>query len=285
MNVAITNTRPRLAREGIDPMDRILAIGSGGSTLLVVVLVGALLFHGGVAGMGAAAVMFDEFIEWHRGVKGMVADRLAQTYDIQQEKAKEPPPPPPEEKKEESPPPAKVLKEAPPPPPQAAQAGKVLTAAPDPAEPVDLTGQGFVSGTGTSYAGGVTQAGATGGPTQNMAASVAGTPGGTGTAAVVAPVQAPDRSRPARLLNPERWQRIEFPEEANTDGVDHAVVLLKIVVDAQGSPASVTIVQDPGHGFGRQAKQFALRQKYDVALDRDGRPIPGVSSPRITFDR
>jgi outer membrane biosynthesis protein TonB len=110
-------------------------------------------------------------------------------------------------------------------------------------------------------------------------------PGGTGTVAAPPPVQAPDRSRSARLLNPERWQRIEFPEEANTDGVDDAYVTLKIAVDAQGSPTSVTVVQDPGHGFARQAKQFALRQKYDVAFDRDGKPIPGVCNPRIHFTR
>ena len=48
----------------------------------------------------------------------------------------------------------------PPPPPPAAKAGKVLTAPEDPNAPLDMTGDGFVTGDGDAYVGGVTAAAA-----------------------------------------------------------------------------------------------------------------------------
>ncbi len=295
-------------------MDRILGLGARASRLVAASIVVAIVFHASLVGLGVAAMALRDFGEWHRDMRDLVTGVLVRTYDIQQEKTPAPPSPP-EAKKDEPGTAARddpALAKAGPPSlgpdlragvrpggdarggavaGEAARAGAVLTRAPEPNE-VDLTGHAFISGTAASFAGGVTQVGAKGGPTYDPAARADGAPGGTGTGTATrmgtAPApQAPrvDRSRPAGLRDRERWQRIDFPVEANTDRVDDAWVTLKIVVDGLGRPSEVVLVQDPGHGFGRHARAFALGQTYDVALDGEGHPIPGVVQARIHFTR
>ena len=197
---------PRAERR--DPFGPIQALGRREMRIGIALgLLGALLAHGALAARGLSALI--DLQNFAALVQEDVAERLRTTIDID---VPPPPPPPPAPEPEATapapepttppPPPENTPppKETPPPAPAAAQAGKVLTAEPDPDAPVDLTDQGFVTGNGDRYAGGTT---ATNGTSQtavrNPNARAGGTPGGTGTAPSQAPPPpAKDLSRPAR---------------------------------------------------------------------------------------
>jgi protein TonB len=253
-----------------------------------------IVFHGGVAGAASAAALFSEIFAWNRTVRELVMFKLAQSYEIEvdkeKEKEKEPDPPPPEEKPEEpkpvllkqaTPPP-----EAPPQPPAAAEAAKVLTADPDPNDPVDMTNT-IVQGNADKYAGGVSaNNGTSKTAVTNPGAQATGVPGGTGTAAAPPPAPKVDRSRKAGLLGSSDWTDCPFPAEADAEQIDQAFVLIQVRVKPDGSPETVTVVQDPGHGFGREARKCAMRKKFTPALDIDGNAIPAVTNPfRVRFER
>jgi protein TonB len=189
-------------------------------------------------------------------------------------------------KPEPAPPPPRVAPhEAPPPPPAPAQAGKVLTREPDPNEPVDLTGNTIVTGNADAYAGGVTTSNGTSTNAVRGLASPTGTPGGVGTQhAPPAPV-GPDLSRAAGLLGNHEWNA-PFPPEADTAQIDDAYVTLQVEIRADGTPAAVHVVSDPGNGFGREARRYAMTQRYQSARDHDGNPIPGmIKTVRVHFQR
>jgi protein TonB len=203
-----------------------------------------------------------------------------------------PPPPPPPEPEPEKPPEPEPPKEAPPPkaapapatPPAAAQAAKVLTADPDPDAPVDLTGDGFVQGTGDTYAGGVTT---TAGTSKSAVRDVKATGSaeaapatrtGPGTGGV-------DLSRKAALLGGNSWDRCGFPAEADIEQINSARVTLVVTVDADGHASSATVSQDPGYGFGALAKRCALRERYSPALNRAGEPVTATQTIIINFRR
>jgi len=262
----------------------------------VIGVVVASISHGLFA--GRALLVPTDMRLWAEAVQKEVHDYLWSTYDVELAS----PPPAPEEKKddekeeaqEEDSKPAPTPKPVPvaafSPPPPAAQAGKVLTARSDPDAPVDLTGDGFVTGDAESFVGGVTAAAGTGTvATNNAAASTSGKPGGTGTGAavkVVAKPTGPDKSRAATFAMGTNWSSCPFPPEANTDQVDHAVVTLIVTVRPDGTPRSVQVVSDPGHGFGRAARMCALSKRYATALDRDGNPVMGTTPPiRVRFTR
>ena len=237
---------------------------------------------------------------WVEQAREEIHDFLWATYDIEVVK---PPAPEPEkeeeekdepEEKEEEPAPAPLPPEntaPPPPPPPAAQAGKILSAPEDPDEPLDMTGDGFVTGDGDEFVGGVTAAAGTGSvATYNPAASPTGKPGGTGTATKAPPPppkpKGPDRSRSATIAGGTSWSSCPFPPEADVDQVDYAVVTLVITVRPDGTPRSVRVLNDPGHGFGRAARLCALSKRYTSALNRDGKAIVGTTPPiRVTFTR
>lgn len=281
-----------MARRGADPLAGVLEMGPRIPVAATVAL--AIVFHAGIAAAATAAVAFADIFAWTHGVRMMVADKLAQTYDVDLEKPPEPPPK--EEPKEQQPkeepatptPPPKAADEPPPPPPAAAQAGKVLTQDPDPQAPVDF-GNTFVTGTGDNYAGGTTQAGGTSKTAVYDPAAVAtGTPGGTGKAPAPPPPPPPpavDRSRPARLLNPASLKRCPFPGEADAEQIDEATVILEVKVRPDGTAESVTVRTDPGHGFGREARKCALRERYSPQFDVNGNAIPGLAAIRMHFDR
>lgn len=283
--------RPPRMPDARDPLGRVLALGRKSVRTALGVAFGlALLFHGGAAaGAGAAALLVD-VLHWNQNLRAAIADRLNQQYEIEEVKPpeepkpepKEDPPPKAEEAKTNEPPP-----EEPKPPPMAAQASAVLTSDPDPNEPVDLTG-GFVTGSGTSFAGGVTQAnGKSAVAVQNRAARADGVPGGTGTAPVVAAAPpGPDRSRTAGLSGSTDWADCPFPPEADAEQIDQAFVMLQVTVKPDGKPAAVAVVADPGHGFGREARACAMRKTYNMALDHDGNPIQASTRPfRVRFER
>jgi periplasmic protein TonB len=272
-----------------DPMQAVLGLGRNAQSMVVVCLLAALFLHGTAA--ARAAIVPLELMQWSQAIGREIHVRITETYDIDILKPDPPPPPPPEpEPAKEEPkevvkaPKEEKLNEPPPPAAAAAQAAAVLTQAPDPNEPVDLTNS-FVAGNADTYAGGVTQSTGTS-TTAVRALHVApgGAPGGTGKVAGPAG-NGPDKSRAASLSGSKDW-KCDFPAEADVDQIDQAFVIVQVATGADGSPQGVTIRQDPGHGFARAARTCAMKERYDPALDREGNPIAGsTKSIRIRFER
>ena len=275
----------------VDPLAGVYALGPRlPVAVMVAAAVLAVTVHAGAAAGAVQAAVLRAFASWAHDVRGTVASRLAQTYDVdfikpppEKEKPVEPPPEPPKEE-------PKVLVKAakdepPPPPPAAADAAKVLMQEPAKDEPVDLTGNTFLNGNAETAVGGVTQIGGTGKtPTNSPAAVATGVQGGTGTTAAP-PAPKVDRSRAARILNLSNLERCPFPAEADAEQVDEAVVGIDVKVSVDGRPESVAITSDPGHGFAREARKCAMREKYDPALNVDGIPMAGTYRVRFRFSR
>jgi protein TonB len=259
--------------------------------VMVAAAVLAVSMHAGAAVGAVQAAVLHAFASWAREVQGAVSARLAQTYDIDfvkpPEKPDEPTPPPPPEEKE---PPKQAVKELPkdeppPPPPAAADAAKVLMADPAKDEPVDLTSNTFLNGNADTAVGGTTQIGGTAKVATNNAAAVAkGAPGGTGVAPAPAGPKL-DRSRSAQIMNKANLERCPFPAEADAEQVDEAAVGIEVKISLDGRAETVTVTRDPGHGFGREARKCALREKYTPALNVDGVPILGVYRVNFRFSR
>jgi len=264
-----------------DPLAPILSLGDREVRVgLVVGIIGALFLHTAV-GVQAASTLGDVHA-FAVLVRAQVIERSQAQVDVD---LSEPPPPPPEpipepEPEQKAPPPVPAA--APTtaaPPPAAAEAGKVLTQEPDPNEPVDLTADGFVSGTGDRFAGGVTAANGT---ATNAVRDLRAAPDGVGKAPPPGPVAppGPDLSRPAAPLAGS-WNDCEFPAEADVEGIDSAVVQLTVTVGPNGRAKSVTVLKDPGFGFGQSARTCAFRKQFNAALDRAGTAIT-MSTPPFT---
>lgn len=259
-----------------DSLFRMLAIG----------ILGACLVHAGFA--IRIAYIHAELISWTEAkLSSFVDARMDRTIEVDTVKPPEdkPPEPPPEPDKDDPPPPPVATTDTPPPqaPPAAAQAGAILAAQDDPNAPLDLTSS-FVTGSGDRYAGGVTQQGGTSTTAvRNVQAVATGQPGGTGTQGI-APPSAVDRSRSVQRSGTGDW-KCPFPPEADLDQIDEAAAIVAVTVGADGKVQSATIDQDPGHGFGREARSCALRESYAAALDRDGKPIVGTKKFRVLFTR
>jgi len=273
-----------------DPLAGVLSLGPRiPVAVMVAAAVLAVSVHAGAAVGAVQAAVLHAFGAWARDVHSQVSTRLAQTYEVDVvkpvEKPEEPPPPPPEEKE-----PPKLVKEAPkdeppPPPPAAADAAKVLMAEPAKDEPVDLTGNTFLAGNADTAVGGVTQIGGTAKTaTNNLAAVATGVPGGTGTAAAPPAVRV-DRSRAAAIVNKANLERCPFPAEADAEQVDEAAVGIEVKVSIDGRAETVAVTHDPGHGFGREARKCALRERYSPALNVEGVAIPGVYRVNFRFSR
>lgn len=264
-----------------DPLAAVFALGRRRMrTGALLALAGTLLIHGSGAAKGLSVLV--ELALFAARVRTVVVERLRATYDVE---AAPPPkaelPPPPEEPEQKPLP--RLRAEAPPPP---AAAGKVLTSEPQPDDaPVDLTAWGMVSGEANAFVGGVTSTKGTSKVASQKTAPVAsGVPGGTGTGpAPTKPAQ--DLSRPPGLPEGSSWDSCGFPAEADMDQIDFAMVTLAVTVAADGSPQSVSAVNDPGHGFGPLATQCARRKKYRPALDAAGNPIIKTIQFRVRFTR
>lgn len=275
-----------------DPLGAVLSLGDDAVRLGAILgLLGALLLHG-AAGVRAAANLFD--VESFAGnVAQYVKNNLQLQIDIDTTPPPPPPPPPepppPEPEPEKAPPPPappQAANEPPPPPPAPAEAGKVLTSDPDPDAPVDLTGDGFVTGNG-EFRGGITSSSGTAKTAvRDIKAQPGGVPGGTGTApAAVVKGPEKDLSQPARPLS-SSWSDCGFPAEADLDGVEYGVVKMVVTVNTDGRAKAVTILTDPGSGFGNHARQCALRRTFGVALDKNGQAIVAATAPfTVKFTR
>ena len=252
----------------------------------------------GLATHGAASVQALSSLPEMKRAVGEVRASLHEffwaSYEVEVEKAApkpdDPKPPEPEPVAEPEPAPkapepaakADKAKEDPydqPPPPS--QAAKVITAPSKGDEPEDLTKEGFVTGDGSGPGYGRVSAAGTGtAATWNPRASNTGVPGGTGTggpAPPPAPV-GPDLSKAPGLVGSTSWS-CGFPPEADADQVDQAVVSILVTVRPDGSPSSVKVLNDPGHGFGRAARSGALGRRYTPGADRSGTPITATTPP------
>jgi hypothetical protein len=262
-----------------DPMSKVLGLDAKTSSLAAWLGFGSggtLLF------VGLTALVL--VVAWWHTVQLHRATSKIEEIEILREETPPPPPPPTAEPKPEAPA-ARAVSHEPPPPP--AQAAKVMTQEPKPDEPVDLTGNTFVQGNADTYAGGFTTATGTGTAAARTAPGASSTPGGNGppTGAPPPPPPGPDRSRTASLGGGSEWS-CPFPQEADTAQIDEAYVTLQVDVKADGSPATVKVLGDPGNGFGREARRCALGKRYSTALDHDGTAIPGTTKPfRVHFSR
>jgi periplasmic protein TonB len=276
---------PVAALDASEPLDAVLEMGRKASRFTVLAILFAVAVHG--AAITRAALIPIDFMHWSHMIGRTVHERLVSTYEVDLVKPPELPPlpPPPEPEKEqpkEPPPPAPVKEVAPAAAPAAAQAGAVLVAPPDPNEPVNF--DGIINGPGDTFAGGNTTANGTSQVAVRVRpAAAGGVPGGTG-AASTGPRDV-DRSRVAKVSGSTDWH-CPFPPEADVEQVDQAFVMVQVAARADGSAEHVTILSDPGHGFGRAAQRCAMQERYDPALDHDGNPIAGLTkSIRVRFER
>lgn len=283
------NATPGTGSEPSDFLAPILALGEGPRARAgwVLAILGAFAIHGSLAAQRLALLL--DLQRYAESVRlSVVAD--LQTY-IAVETAQPPPPPPPPPAPEPTADP-EVPTKAPPatraesaPPPAAAEAGKVLTAEPNPNEPVDLTGDGFVTGTGTAYAGGTTTSNGT-------SKTAVYDPRARGAEAPAPALPAAEThagssnlSRAARPLS-EQWDDCGFPPEADAEQINHARVSVAVTVAPDGSAKSVAVLSDPGYGFGQLARRCASRRRFQAALDNGGRPITSTTKPfTILFTR
>jgi protein TonB len=97
---------------------------------------------------------------------------------------------------------------------------------------------------------------------------------------------APPPARPPRAKLRARDWECPFPPQADVAGIDEAIVLLQVNVDASGHATGVTILKDPGSGFADAARACARSAAYDPAVDTSGRPTEAATGPiRIRFER
>ena len=149
----------------------------------------------------------------------------------------------------------------------------------DPNAPVDLSNS-IVVGTADTYVGGTTSEQGT----STRAVVVAGASGSAAPTPAAPPATGPDRSQRAVLAGGASWS-CPFPAEADSAQIDHAVVTMRISVDARGTPGAVVVTLDPGHGFGREARACVAGKRFESARDRTGAPIEGAALVNVRFDR
>jgi protein TonB len=258
-----------------DPMSKVLGLDSKTSGLAA-----WFGFTSGSTALLAGLMALVSVVAWMHAANARTEAFAAGEIEVMKEDQPPPPPPQKEEAKPEPAPPPRPVAHETPPPPAPAQAAKVLTQEPDPNDPVDLTGNTIVQGNADSYAGGYTASTGKSTAAVNAMPSPTGVVGGTGPVKVVGP----DRSRRASLGGKD-WNT-PWPSEADAVQMDEAYVTLEIDVRADGSAAAVRVLKDPGYGFGREARRYALNQRYQPAFDHDGNAIPQMIGPiKVHFTR
>ncbi|HEY1957054.1 MAG TPA: energy transducer TonB [Polyangiaceae bacterium] len=268
---------PRWIRPTPSPLARVLDLGGDKAVRVL-----AVAFVLSIAAQGIAAVrtayIHAEMINWTMRLDAVINKRLVQEVDIEEMRTPEPRAKI-EEKKEDPPPePEKMVEKVTAPAP-AAQAAQVMAANPD--QPYDFGDNVFAVGNSARFAGGATMSDG-----KNDKAVVAAhvAPAGTGNGQAAPQIQAVDLSRTAELAGSGEW-RCPFPAEADADQVDEASSVIEVTVGADGRPSGARVLQDPGHGFGREARACAMRESYVPALDRDGRAVSSSKKFRVKFER
>lgn len=176
--------------------------------------------------------------------------------------------------------------------PAAAQAGRVLTrdegSEADSDEVHDFT---ILQGQWQRFAGGVTSSTGTAERAVRDPRAVGSGVPDKGVGAPVAPRKAEktapapeDRSRPAHPSSLV-WD-CPFPEEADKNAVNYARVMLIALITPEGRPQSVTVVSDPGFGFGAAARRCAMGQTFEAARNASGAAVASTTPPfAVTFKR
>jgi periplasmic protein TonB len=270
---SLSGERQRPAR---DPFAFMFAFGRRQMQVgLMIGLAGTLVVHGAAAARGLSTLI--DLSQFASNVRFQVAERLKATYDVDLT-------PPPEVKPPDEPEPPPEPEEVKPvarsaaPPPSPAQAAKVLTSDPEPTDaPVDLTGWGIVSGEAERFPGGQTANQGKSTKYVKEAATTTGVPNSTGTAPTPPAPTGKDMSKAARPseLN---WN-CGFPAEADMEQINSEKVTLVVTVGPDGRPKKVSVLNDPGFGFGRVARQCAMRKTYNAGLDRAGNAITTTTPP------
>jgi periplasmic protein TonB len=168
--------------------------------------------------------------------------------------------PPPEEAppaESEPPPPSRRPRPA-----ASAEAGKVVAAAVDPNQPVDMTSFSMPVGKSDAYAGGFTA------------------PTGTSTVAVAEPPRAPRPSGKARAAGPARrdWS-CPWPEEEQSGDLHDASVHIRIHVGTDGRARAVDVLDSAKPSFAEAARACALLEPFRPELDDAGHAVAGVTPP------
>lgn len=166
---------------------------------------------------------------------------------------------------------------------EASRAAAVLSRSEDSEQPLDFT-DSIVTGTATSYAGGITEAAGAGHAAARSPGSHSA-PGSIGTSrASAGSSMEQDLSRAPSVLGGLAWN-CPFPPAADVDGVDHAQVAIRVEVDANGRPLRVLILSDPGHGFAGAARACALGKRWTPGADRFGRASASGINLNVRFVR
>jgi len=257
----------------------------------------AFLAHVGMLGAAMVSQYMHELQSLVMATQAELDEYFNGLYEIEiaqkqeEEKPPEPPPPPPPDP--EPPPPAPAAAPQPkddpydqPPPPTPAEAAKVLVQEPDDEEIEDLTGNTIVTGEGSATYGMQSATGKGDKPVMNPAASHSGVPGGTGTAPAPPPPppQGPDLSKLPTPIGGNSWN-CPFPPESDVEQIDQAAVGIVVTVRPDGTALSVSVTNDPGYGFGRQARMCALSRRYNPGLDRSGKPTTLSVPMTVRFNR
>jgi len=94
-----------------------------------------------------------------------------------------------------------------------------------------------------------------------------------------------DLSRKPFLGGSVQWDCL-FPAEATAHASSETIVRAQADVAADGTPTAVTILEDPGFGFGEAARRCVLAQRLHPALNRMGVPVRGTTNAfRVIFKR
>lgn len=247
----------------------------------------ALIAALGHLGLGAWIVGMQPSLEaWSADLASRIHDELTRVEIVELAPAKPPPAPAPVAPPSEAvadPTPAATPPAEPAPRTRLkvgaapARAGKIVAA---PGAPLDLTGDVFVEGQGSAYAGGATSPSGTGTtPTPR-----AGTPPSAEPPRPTPPPDKPSRAAPVSLPSDE-WN-CPWPDEAAELPIDETTATIRVTVRADGSVEASEILKDPGDGFAAAAIRCARRTRFTPAKDVEGRPIRAVSPPiRLHFYR
>lgn len=255
-----------------------------GTMLRAIPWLGASAAHGAIA---ALVLQMPPAPSVARRGPDVVATSMFEV-DLEPEPAPQPEEPPPDLEPE---PPKRVRPKAaaPPPPdlpepepepatepepaPEAARAAKVLT---QDTRQTPQTESAVPSGNAPVPPGGHTAAlGTANLAVRNKHARALGVQGGTGSGVL-------DRSRPPRLAGGAQWD-CPWPDEGDMVDQDEPTVTLRVQVSRNGSVQRVTVMDDPGFGFGREARRCALRKRWSPARDRAGRPVDNIALVRVRF--
>jgi TonB family protein len=77
-----------------------------------------------------------------------------------------------------------------------------------------------------------------------------------------------------------------WASEADSERIDEQTVVIRVVVDPDGSVRSAEIVVEPRHGFGKAAAACALDTQFTPAHDASGNAVRARSPPiRVRFTR